>query len=131
VAAPDPPESLAEVWRRLIVGADKSWVVFAHGTCVVLTSPTDGDLAAQAVDILREWGPVHAGSAAGDFGTITLDPPPGWVVTGHHPDVLTYVAPDDVPPSPRDLVIGLAGRHKRKLDATELQVIHVEDRRRG
>jgi hypothetical protein len=28
---------LAGTWRRIIRGDGKSWVAFAHGTCVVLT----------------------------------------------------------------------------------------------
>ncbi|MGC5033166.1 hypothetical protein [Micromonospora sp. DT229] len=86
------------------------------------------DLAAQAVDILREYGPVHPGSSAGDFGTVTLDPGPGWVVYGHHDDVLTYVSPDEISDG-SDLAVGLYGRHKRDRDGHELDVVHVEDKR--
>jgi hypothetical protein len=84
---------LGAVWRRIIRGEGKSWVVFAHGTCVVLPDlePT-ADLAAVAVGILRQYGPVRAGSPAGDFGTITLDPGPGWAVYGHHKDVIRSIA---------------------------------------
>jgi hypothetical protein len=117
-----------ETWRRIIVGDDKSWVLFAHGTCVVLVEPGE-DLAGQAVSILREYGPVQAGSPAGDFGTIDLDAAPGWVVTGHHRDVLTYVARDEVPEPVSDLLVGLTGRAKRDRDGRELTVVHVEDKR--
>ncbi|MGK5674265.1 hypothetical protein ACSNOB_15660 [Micromonospora sp. URMC 106] len=86
------------------------------------------DLAAQAVDILREYSPVYAGSPAGDFGTITLDPGPGWVVYGHHNDVLTYVGPDEVSDT-SDLAVGLHGRRKRDKDGHELDVVPVEDKR--
>jgi hypothetical protein len=117
-------------WRRTIRGEHKSWVVFEHGTCVVLVDPDpDADLAAQAVEILRDYGPVHIGSAAGDFGTTALDPGPGFVVSGHHSDVLTFVGSDEVS-EPTDLVVGLYGRNKRDQDGHELEVIHVEDRRR-
>ncbi|MEU7928095.1 hypothetical protein [Micromonospora sp. NPDC049107] len=122
-------QDLAGVWRRIIQGDGKSWVVFAHGTCVVLPTPgPSADLAAQAIEILREYGPVHVGSSAGDFSTITLDPGPGWVVYGHHNDVLTYVGPDEVQDS-SDLAVGLYGRHKRDQDGHELDVVHVEDKR--
>lgn len=132
-------ENVVDAWRRIIIGEHKSWVVFTHGTCVVLPSPEPTvDLASQAVEILREYGPVQAGSSAGDFGTITLDPGPGWVVYGHHDDVLTYVAPHEMSPDegekgdvgePDDMLIGLHGRSKRDRDGKALQVIHVEDRR--
>jgi hypothetical protein len=50
-------------------------------------------------------------------------------VTGHHPDILTYVSPDEVAEQNNDLVIGLLGRSKRDQDAAELMIIHVEDNR--
>jgi hypothetical protein len=123
-------DDLVDTWRRIILGEDKSWVLFAHGTCVMLPEPDDTvDLASRAVDILREYGPVQAGSSAGDFGTIVLDPGPGWAVYGHHSDVLTYVGPQEVSTT-TDLAVGLHGRNKRDLDGRDLQIIHVEDRRR-
>ncbi|MFD1374166.1 hypothetical protein [Actinoplanes sichuanensis] len=119
----------AEVWRRIIRGDGKSWVVFAHGTCVVLPAPSPAEvLADRAVEILREYGPVVGGTPAGDFGTITLDPGPGWVVYGHHNDVLNHVGPDEVA-DPTDVAVGLHGRAKRDRDGRELDVVHVEDNR--
>lgn len=120
-------EMLIETWQRLLDDPQKSWVLFEHGTCVVLTAP-DGDLAEQATEILREFGPAHAGSSAGDFGVIDLKDAEGWVVTGHHNDVLTYVGPDE-PHDPSQIAVGLSGRSKRHRDGTELRIVHVEDRR--
>ena len=120
---------LVEVWRQIIVGNQKSWVLFENGTCVILMEPKS-DLRAQALAIMQEWGPVHVGSSAGDFGTIELDDAPGWIVTGHHPDMLTYVAPDELDdPEPEDLAVGLLGRSKRNQDSEGLRVVHVEDKR--
>lgn len=118
---------LVDVWQRLLTDPGKTWVLFEHGTCVVLTAP-EGDLSAQAVELLREYGPVHAGSPAGDFGVIDVDNVDGWVVTGHHPDVLTYVAPAE-PRDRTDIAVGLCGRAKRHRDGTELRVVHVQDKR--
>ncbi|MEU6669180.1 hypothetical protein [Streptomyces sp. NPDC046727] len=120
-------ETLVDVWQRLLADPRKSWVLFEHGTCVVLTAP-EGDLAEQATEILRKFGPAHAGSSAGDFGVIDVDAADGWVVTGHHQDVLTYVAPDE-PRDHSDLMVGLYGRSKRHRDGSELRVVHIEDRR--
>ncbi|MFI5760403.1 hypothetical protein ACIA8F_05605 [Streptomyces sp. NPDC051563] len=120
-------EMLIDVWRRILVNPRASWVLFEQGTCVVLTAP-DGELAGQAAAILREFGPVHAGSSAGDFGAIELKDADGWVVTGHHNDVLTYVGPDEVG-DPSELTVGLCGRSKRHRDGTDLRVVHVEDGR--
>lgn len=63
-----------------------------------------------------------------DFGTITLEPCPGFVVPSHHKDVLTYVGPEEVSEAD-SFVIGMHGRHKRDKDGHELEVLHVEDRR--
>jgi len=122
------PEALIDTWRRIIIGGPKSWVLFANGTCVILMQP-EADLAAQATELLREYGPVHVGSSAGDFGTVTLEPGPGWVVYGNHNDILTYVDPSELDPEPEDLAIGLHGRAKRNQDGLDLQILHVEDKR--
>lgn len=121
--------ALATLWRKVIVGQNKSWVAFSHGTVVILPAPApDADLAVEATEILRTWGPVHAGTSAGDFGTLVLNPGPGWAVYGHHPDMFTYVAPEEVSDT-SNLVVGMFGRGKRDKDAHTLQVVHVEDAR--
>src|SRR5688500_2809629 len=104
------PESLIDIWRRIIIGETKSWVLFRHGTCVILVQP-EAELAAQALRLMEEYGPVHAGSPAGDFSTVKLTNDPGWVVTCHHPDILTYVAPGEVNNrATNDLTLGLLGK---------------------
>ncbi|MFE0642673.1 hypothetical protein ACFW2Y_13810 [Streptomyces sp. NPDC058877] len=120
-------EMLIDVWQRLLVDPHASWVLFEHGTCVVLTAPEE-ELAEQATDLMKEFGPAHAGSSAGDFGVIDPEHVEGWVVTGHHDDVLTYVGPDE-PEAQSHIAVGLFGRSKRHRDGTELHVVHVEDRR--
>ncbi|KAL2823285.1 hypothetical protein BDW59DRAFT_148931 [Aspergillus cavernicola] len=117
------------IWREILQDGKKSWVLFEHGTCVILMEPAD-DLAEQATQILSTWGPVHAGSSAGDFNTIELDNPlSGWVVTGHHQDVLNYVFPENVKSEPSSLVVGLLGRGNRERDADSRKIVHVEDNR--
>jgi hypothetical protein len=120
--------ALIEKWRSIIIGDHKSWVLFANGTCVIVMQPAD-DLANQASELLRSYGPVAAGSSAGDFGTVTLDPGPGWVIYGHHNDILTYVDPSEVAADANDLTIGLYGRSKRDKDGRDPRVLHVEDKR--
>ena len=118
------------VWRRILANPESSWVAFAHGTCVVFVEPEGGaDLAAEATKLLQEWGPVHAGSSAGDFSVIDLKDDPGFVVTGHHPDVLVYVGADAFEGEPSEVAVGLTGRALRAEDASALKVVHVEDRR--
>jgi hypothetical protein len=118
-----------EIWRKIIIGPEKSWVVFEQGTCVILMK-SEADLSKQAREILAQWGLVHPGSSAGDFGITTLTVAPGWVVSGEHPDVLNYVSPEDFTEQTPNLVqIGVLGRSRRDQDAKGLKIIHVEDRR--
>jgi hypothetical protein len=80
-----------ERWMQMLAHHDKPWVVFAHGTCVILREPGH-DSAQQATELIERW-PVHAGSELGDFSVLTLTDVPGWVITCAHPDILTYLAP--------------------------------------
>ncbi|MER6072199.1 hypothetical protein ABT187_25750 [Streptomyces sp. NPDC001817] len=121
-------ETLIDAWRRLLAGSGKTWVLFEHGTCVVLERPAGQDLAAQATGILREFGPVRVGGPAGDFRVLELHNGEGWLVTGHHPDVVTFVPLDDSA-DPSHLAVGILGRSRRDRDGTELHVVHVEDDR--
>ena len=118
---------LVGIWRSIIRRELKSWVLFKNGTCVILVDPPP-DLAAQAISLLKEWGPVYVATPAADFATIALKAAPGWVVTSHHEHVLTYVGPEEVDNS-TDVYVGLLGRSKRDMDARELEIIHIEDRR--
>lgn len=117
-------DTLIDAWRRLLTGSGKSWVLFEHGTCVVLEHPT-AEPAEQAVGILRQFGPVHVATSAGDFRVLELGSGEGWLVTSHHPDVVTFVPRDD-PEDPSHLAVGILGRSRRDRDGTELRVVHIE-----
>jgi hypothetical protein len=114
----------AAIWRKIIVGDQKSWVAFSEGTCVILMQPEE-DLAAQAARLLAEWGPVHVATPSADFNVITLEGG-GWVVTCHHPDILAYVFPEE---AAMEMMAGLVGRQRRNEDSQKLLVAHVEDKR--
>lgn len=123
-------EQRINLWRTIIKGDQKSWVLFEHGTCLILMQP-EADLAAQAQQIMSTWGTVIAGSAAADFNVISLpNPPGGWIVVGHHPDMINYIASEDLTaPDSSRLKIGLLGRENRDQDAHSLKIVHVEDKR--
>ena len=121
-------KAMVSGWQRILQGQGKSWVVFENGTCVVLMEPS-GDLKEQAIELLKEWGPVHAGTPAGDFNVIALPDHAGNVVTSHHPDIMTYVPPDEADEETSEMMVGLIGRAKRDQDAQELKVVYVEDSR--
>jgi hypothetical protein len=125
-ADPDEATSYVDAWRRIITGEGKTWVVFRKGTCVVMMDPA-AEPRAYAIELLRKWGPVHAGSSSGDFSVITLNDGTGWVVTCHHPDILTYVESTGGSPM-SDVAIGMVGRSMRDSDAETLEVVHVENR---
>ncbi|MHB9858340.1 hypothetical protein [Streptomyces sp. YIM S03343] len=120
-------ETLIDAWRRLLTGSGKSWVLFEHGTCVVVEDPV-GDLAEHATGILRQYGPVQVASPAGDFRVLELNNGEGWLVTGHHPDVVTFVPIGDCDDQSH-LAVGILGRTRRGQDGDELRVVHVEDAR--
>ncbi len=120
------PDPKIEVYRSFLPG--KSWVLFANGTCVVASDPAS-DIRAQAIDILRLHGPVHAGTDTADFNIVDADGLPGKIITCHHPQILAYVAFEEAPPGANELVIGLMGRARRDLDAQELSVVHVEQQK--
>ena len=113
-----------ERWKLLLDHLDKPWVVFSHGTCVILREP-EPDIARQATELIAQW-PVHAGSELGDFNVVTLTDVPGWVITYAHPDILTYLAPEEVERvDAPTVVLGLLGRAKRDKDAHEKRIIFV------
>ena len=113
-----------ERWKQLLAHHDKPWVVFAHGTCVILMEP-EQDIARQAAAMIEQW-PVHAGGQLGDFSVLVLTDVPGWVITCAHPDILTYLAPEEVESETvPEVALGLQGRAKRDQDAHENQIIFV------
>jgi len=122
------------VWHTIISDPHKSWVLFENGTCVILMEPED-DLSKHAQKLLSEYGPVFAGSSFGDMNVIDLQNFPGWVVVGHHRDILNYVSPDEVETenaqaaTKMNLATGLIGRQHRHVDAANLKVVYINDKR--
>lgn len=119
-------DKMIGVLKTYLSKEEAPWALFQHGTVVVLRSPGH-DLAAQATDLLKEWGPVVIATPAGDFNVLKPSGIPGWIVTSHHDDIFTYVSPEEVGgQSASDLFVGLTGRTKRDQDASELVIAHVE-----
>jgi hypothetical protein len=104
-----------------------SWVLFAHDTCVKLSKP--GSWPAEAARLIMADYPVLPGTPLADFNTLKLKKFQGWLISGHHPDVFTFVSPAELPEEAKnnDMLIGLWGRNKRDRDARELNVVHVSD----
>lgn len=124
-AKPPPPEFLVDVWRK-IISSKYPYVLFENGTCVMIREP-EADMKAQAVALLKEWGPVEVGTSSGDFTVIELDENLGAVVTCHHPDIMAFVTNSGG--TFEELMSGLVGRAIRDEDASSLNIIHVEPAR--
>jgi len=123
-------DSIEVTWRKIIQNTperkDKPWVVFRHGTCVILMegAASKEDATAKATAIVSEYGPVYAGTPAGDFNIIENSAVEGMIVTGWHDDVLNFVGKDEG--GDNMFVKALSGRSKRDQDGRNPEVLHVE-----
>ncbi len=115
------------IWRQILPPEVNRWAIFKYGT-IVLCHEEDKDPHEHALEVLREWGPIAAGTPLGDFNVGLAGVVPGWVVQYAHEDIGTYVSPDELEESEHDPIsIGLYGRAKRHEDFLSLKIIHVED----
>jgi hypothetical protein len=127
----DDIQARVAVWRKIIEGPHKSWVLFRNGTCVVMVR-SEPNLAQQARHILADWGAVGTTNPTADYRVVKVTKAPGWVVACHEPDILVYLAPEEFgEEEPSEDQIGKLGRGRRYADAAEMEVVHVEDRRPG
>ena len=110
---------LVEIYRKIIDPKISNWVVFEHGTCVILYHP-QGDLKIQAIEILQKYGLVTPGTSSADFTVIKVDE--DWVVAGDRPGILNYVSKEEGDYK-EDYEIGLIGRDKKEQDLKELKII--------
>lgn len=122
---------IEEIWETLIFDKNKSWVIFEYGTCVVVMQHKI-DTTTDAIEIMKKYGPVHAGSPAGDFRVVKSTDLKGWIVLYNHPDILNFVSPDELKlPDQIDenaVTIGLTGRNKRRLDAESLKILFIHEK---
>lgn len=124
----DIVSTLVDRWQAILQDSKKPWILFENGTCVILAEP-EGDPASQAIELMKEWGPVQVATPSADFSVIHLVSVPGWLVTCHHRDILTYVNPDEINRTePNEVLVGLTGRSKRDQDAQELEILFIADR---
>ncbi len=121
---------LVNIYKKIIIDPNASWVLFGHGTCVMLLEPQK-NIKEQAVIILREHGSVVSGSSSGDFEVTKIPEIDGWVVTGDYPGIMIFISYKGAGSNGNDFEIGMLGREKRELDAKELEVVHVEDKQKN
>ncbi len=125
-------ENLVKIWRVQIKDNPPSWVIFEHGTCVIVKE-ANVDIKTQAKEILKKWGPVVPGTDLGDFSVADIDDEQLWLVTYTHPDIANIVnlteLSDEAGENPigNTAIIGITGRNKRQEDAKTLNIIYIED----
>ena len=105
----------------------QDWVLFENDTYIIFDDiSTIKNVKEEALQLMKEFGPVSAGGPAGDFSVIHLTLTEGWLVSGHGYGMYTYVHPSELDnESPNDLEIGLYGRSKRDSDGQNPQIIHI------
>lgn len=110
----------------------QNWVLFHHGTCIVIEDAEEALLIEQkALEKIKEYGQVIKGSQAGDFGVVELQQTEGWLVYGHEHGIYTYIHPLETGDIETlhfkeylaDLIVGTYGRTKRDLDSQLLKII--------
>ena len=74
--------------------------------------------AFKAQALMRGWGGIAVGTRSADFGLTELSDNFGWVVTGYHDNILTFVFPDQ-------------GRNKEKLIIACLDIQSVQRTRKA
>lgn len=125
-------EGLVAIWRQIITDATKPWVLFQHGTVVVMDDPPE-DVAEGAVSLMDRWGQALAGTPTEDFSVFDLGEASGWVVTRHFIagfDILTYVSPTELADAdPHADTVRQVGCEKQAQDATARVIVHIEDQR--
>lgn len=118
--------ALAAKWPQLLRSPTASFVLFEHGTCVVCVDVDSAKLGEHAQRTLAASMPTP-GNPTGDFSVQSLDEH-GWLVGFDDPDVLVLLLPEESKDAD-DLQLGLRGRNRLRLDATEARVARIVDRR--
>ncbi len=114
-------DKLVDIYKKVIEPKLKDWVIFEHGTCVIIYH-TPKNLETEAKEVLQKYGQIHPGSESADFTVMKVDS--GWIVAGSQPGILNYV-PEDEGAGKEDYEIGLLGRNQKDLDSKELKVVHI------
>ncbi|MCE9548090.1 MAG: hypothetical protein K8T25_21665 [Planctomycetia bacterium] len=131
---PDPPlwdvAQRVKLWTEVLgnKAAVRSFVLFAHGTCVVSVDD-DAEPAPQAKSLLKAFGHSIPGTPSADMLVYALPDTCDFVIGGHHPNILTFVSRDtfssDVATEQLRTLAGFWGRELRVLDTFTLNVIHT------
>ncbi|MBI2593945.1 hypothetical protein HYW44_04880 [Candidatus Daviesbacteria bacterium] len=116
--------AIAGIYKKVIEPNLKNWVVFEHGTCVIIYHSKE-DLENEAKEVLQKYGLPTPGTPSADFEVMKLQGLAGWIVSGNQPGILNYVSEDEGEDK-EDYEIGLIGRNKKEQDLKELKIIYIE-----
>ena len=107
-------------------------MLFSNGTVIVFDEAAREDnLQEKAIKLMKEFGPVHVGTSAGDMRIIPLTKTDGWIVSGHGPGMYTYVHPRELKDgNTAHIAVGVYGRSKRDKDSKELKIVHINRKTR-
>jgi len=106
-----------------------NWALFSNGTFVIIhEASNEADLIDKAINYMKRYGVVHAGSQAGDFNINEIFKEKLWLVGfgswAEH--MYTLVYPEDLEQQNHNhLIVGMCGRTKRHKDSQELKIIHT------
>jgi len=119
---------LIDRWRFINAADRRPWVLFEHGTCVVLDNPAD-NLIDQALGLIGEPS-LQPTDPVNNLKVTSYDER-GWLVTGGQTGVHTYVEKmaSAAESGGDDQTVVLWGRSMHDLDAREGGVVHIEDPR--
>ena len=116
--------SLAITAIRALLKKDRRFVLFEHGTVVVVEDDTIEDLESYASLRLEEDTEIVSGSATGDMSVDEIEG--GWVVGSNDPDIFIFVPHSEVTEGAQAISIGMAGRAAHGADIDDPNVVHVE-----
>jgi len=123
-----------DTWKELLRGfaGMTGFAVFSHGSVVILKGAHHSEDAAraEALEVMKRYGPVFPGSEAGDFNT-TPTKGDAWMVSGYHENLMTLVLSKDkdeveITNPDSNMEVGIKGRGKRDQDSQDLKIVHVE-----
>lgn len=118
--------NLAITAIRALLKKDRRFVLFEHGTVVVVEDDTIEDPESYATLKLEEDTEVVSGSGTGDMSVDEIEGH-GWVVGSHDPDIFTFVPLAEMNEGAQAISIGMAGRAAHGADVSEPNVVHVEE----
>ena len=116
-------EQLINIYKKVIEPKLQDWVIFEHGTCVIIYHPPK-DLKTEAKEVLQKYGHVHPGTSTADFNVLEVNG--GWIVAGNQPGILNYVS-EEKGRGKEDFEIGLIGRDQKELDRKELKIFYLNN----